>query len=602
MARDCQRAREQAFEALCGELTTEERGRHEAHLAECSDCRIHWQRVEEILTLTKQRTEVELSNEAENRVLRNLAPAISRTEQAAWRRFGWILATTTVAAVCLAVLWLPSQSPVDVGEAVVLARQGDVSVGDEQGLHRGETRVSVGSRLRISKQSHLHLKIQQDHLLVSSNSDVGLRRLTAEETVLDLERGTLAMSVDTAAERTVDVRAPFGTVRVVGTRFSVSTDDGGRVDTWHGVVEVTPSGSRDVVAVRAGQSFSAVSGEVFGLPSSSIDPLPSRLSGPFTTTGRTGAVMISGRPVGTQVWLDGELVGLSPLFVQWPVGTIHYRVVFGEHVESGALTVRENHVARVVHEFAGQEPPTKARHQSRSKKRSKQQRGGEALSDAPLAQALGRGDCEAGLGRALKLDSPALRADAKSRVAECYLQRNDTLKALEVYRQIRQQHRRTAAGQTALFEIGRLSEELGESTKAERAFAAYVKEYGRSPLAGDARFRLCSYALRAERHQEASRCLRDYRTHHARGERMAETLFLEATLHRDVTKDLEQAAQLFAQYGRLGQGDRLEDAAFWRAWCLRELESPDLEMAVRDYLKRFPGGSRAAKVKQWLSP
>jgi len=538
MSRECAYVEEHAFEALSGELEGEAYERYARHVAGCRPCRQHITSVQAVLEMTRARGDVVLPAESEDRVLRTLAPLFdelaAHERPGIWHGLRWALVPAVAAAAAVLVIVLqPDTQPLPLTTRIE-KRVGhvEISESDDQSI------LSTGCQLSTAPESTVLVRVGDDRLALLAESRVRLVRLEHADTTLQLDAGSLAMDVVPGrAGRNVTVKAPFGTVRVIGTLFRVSTEAGGEVATLRGSVRVYRHGDNDGVEVKGGQFLSIDSGELRSL---SADE--SRI-------------------------MDASLDATEPLEAKKP------------------------------------SPPTSERpartRSPRKAEPSPAKKARDLLSDALAAR-----DCDRALSLATSVSSQAHRerAEALSLVGECHLSSKEEKQALEIFEKIRRKYSKTPAGENALFEVGRLSEKLGQHDEARRAFQAYVRDYRHGPLVADARFRLCSIFLRAKRYDEALRCLRAFRKRHRRGERFVEALFLEATLHKDVKGDHSSAAALFDRYVQEGTGDKLEEACYWRAFSLKQVDDNRFESAARDYLKRFPDGPHAERVEQWLTP
>lgn len=157
-------------------------------------------------------------------------------------------------------------------------------------------------------------------------------------------------------------------------------------------------------------------------------------------------------------------------------------------------------------------------------------------------------------------------AQALVSVADCYLATNERERALRLYATTGAQFPKTAAGQNATYEAGRLALDLGQQKRARRAFEDYLARYPRGVLAGEALFRLCSLAVDARRFDTAIRCVRRYRREQPQGERTVDTYFIEATALREGPANCRAALAAYETYLARG-GERAALARQWSAWC-----------------------------------
>ena len=154
-----------------------------------------------------------------------------------------------------------------VATAFVLHRHGAPSAWDGAVLDSGQDQVSVA----LGDGSHIDLM---------PASTVRVVEGSAHSVRLDLHKGSARFDVAHVADRTFSVKTGNVTVRVVGTRFSVSTTkapDGRRVTVAveRGVVEVESGPGSEPTRIREGETWSTVESTAAPLPNASAEPGPS---------------------------------------------------------------------------------------------------------------------------------------------------------------------------------------------------------------------------------------------------------------------------------------------------------------------------------------
>lgn len=263
MSNSCERMHELAFDVALGRACNEDRVAYEQHVASCEAC----QRTAQLAPAVVGRVQDmprDLSPSRREHIFAALLPEIERAtgrrwwHVSAWRRA--LLLVPVGAAVALAVvLFVPRVDRRAPGEpelsAQILHRSGTFEIAAAQG--RAQPRVDAlaiesGSTLATGAGGEVALAVVSDRFLLGQASRVHLARLRHSAVELGLEQGNLIVEADPQARhRSFVVRAPFGTVTVVGTRFRVRTDDGGEVATMRGRVRVEADGQ--IYHVGAGQ-------------------------------------------------------------------------------------------------------------------------------------------------------------------------------------------------------------------------------------------------------------------------------------------------------------------------------------------------------------
>ena len=163
-----------------------------------------------------------------------------------------------------------------------------------------------------------------------------------------------------------------------------------------------------------------------------------------------------------------------------------------------------------------------------------------------------------------------LRAHALVLVANCSFGAGDVPAAVRLYREVSKRFPKTAAGQNATYELGRIAVQRDEPAQAIAAFTKYLKRYHHGPLASEALFRTCVLHMEAEDFKRALRCAKRYQRRFAKGQRSSRAVFMEATIHRSAFDDCRKAIEAYDRY--LAHPGKYEDEArSWKKWCVERL-------------------------------
>jgi TolA-binding protein len=198
---------------------------------------------------------------------------------------------------------------------------------------------------------------------------------------------------------------------------------------------------------------------------------------------------------------------------------------------------------------------------------------------------------------AAPVDAAASSALAEAREAR---RTGDSRRALALYG-------RLAAGggplaESALFEIGAIEhEDLRDPARALETWQRYRQRYPRGLLRAEADLSvievLPGLGQEGRALEEAQAFLRRY----PRSERRAEVARVAGDLAR-TRGDCRVALALYATAAERASGSDADDAAFGQAACLSRLEDPRAADALRDYLRRFPGGRHTAEAARLGRP
>ncbi len=241
-----------------GELPAERQQAFADHLADCRTCALEVAELEEAAALCATLRGAELP---EPRFTQDQAPAPRRPF---WRRpflFWTPVAAAAAAAVLLFILLSPAPKvpaptppvpdrsaaaalPVQIAETTgaTMLRPAD---GGEQVAFSGDTILHPGDVLDTGEKASVRIELEDgSQLQLSSGSQLALTSVGQAGDRFSLDRGSLHCRVTPRdAGRPFLVSAPEATVRVVGTRFTVTRKAGLGVEVrvQEGVVAVTPT-------------------------------------------------------------------------------------------------------------------------------------------------------------------------------------------------------------------------------------------------------------------------------------------------------------------------------------------------------------------------
>jgi len=328
---------------------------------------------------------------------------------------------------------------------------------------------------------------------------------------------------DRNRKRQIRVRLRRSSVTVVGTVFWVQSHDlRDEVSVWHGKVQVQTS-AEDALEVVAGQRLT-------------IDADGARLSSLDNAEGQS---------------MIAALEGTS-------------RDEATQELESEA-------------QVSPEEPPPTTRQTKRRRKRpDRAGQGSGERSVARIEQLCRDREFVAAedAARDLRGDVPDfLRAHALVLVANCTFGAGDSSGALRLYREVSKRFPKTAAGQNATYELGRIALQQNDSAQAISAFNQYLQRYRHGPLASEALFRTCVLHMEGEDFKRALRCAKRYQKRFPKGKRVSEATFMEATLYRSNFADCDSALDAYERY-LADPGDFEKEARSWRQWCIERLGEP----------------------------
>ncbi len=580
----------------------------QAHLQSCERCQA-WQQASQRLDLAVERyTEQALREGAVARVRARLEPEFRRQserlatpQRLSWFDWRWLsgLGVAAAAAAAALMLYLPmlreGREPV---AGWVLLREGQVAVRQGAGTsaaHQEERMLSSGDTIETSDHSDMVLALASDRVALAGNTRVQLQKLTRREVVLQLKSGTVVIDADPKAhQRRLRIEAEFGEVVVQGTLLSVSHAQGGSVSVTHGQVEVRLHDGSRPMRVGAGERLRREGSRFI------VEPALTPLVMPWTPAPDVtapvealGWLVVTSEPVAAQFEINGQPVGLTPLYVRWPAGHVSYRAVLEGQSDSGELEViagQGTHLTLQLSQPSAAEPDTHVTARSALSSRL-----GKLRTDAAAP------DCRTLAERNMRLNQTA-QASRWVEAAECYLAERQERQALKLYQRLTKELPRTESAANAWFEIGRLSESLGNASEARAAFSHYLRARPEGTLAGDALFRLCRLNVSEKRFGEARRCLSQYRRDYPGASRLSEVALIEAKIAKEVDEDCRAALPLLEQYlaSRPSQGS--EEAAFMRVDCLHTLASPALRERGAEFLTHYPHSKYVDKVRAWIAP
>ncbi len=338
--RDCRRFQSLEDRRAEGDLLTEEEELfRRRHMEECPRCRalvsiedllaydglgdgpqevlddvsLH-RRIADILDAADQEPIAAMQDESEG--LADAGPG--RSKGVRWLGFG-VVGVGLAAALSFAVVWFGSRSsrqPASLPGGKVLYRGGEVS------WSGGVNRVEAGAVLKVGKgRAGLALPCKAE-VAVLADTELELTNMGRKACRVRLKRGGLFVVV---AHRKDQVRfvveTSRGVVSVKGTAFSVSVAKGGlAVDVLRGLVTVDDR-DKGVQLVPAGQAYDSTSG-IHALAAGRLQGLAKLDSGLhlFSTSARRGGLAVDSDPPVAKIWVDGVLLGQTPLRARLPEG------------------------------------------------------------------------------------------------------------------------------------------------------------------------------------------------------------------------------------------------------------------------------------------
>ncbi|MEZ4270305.1 MAG: tetratricopeptide repeat protein [Myxococcota bacterium] len=557
MTIDCNWVQQSLFAYLGKELDVGMSESLDSHLSGCPVCQRRLQLTANFVDAIGHTNDLETI--VANRIFHDILPEFEKRTPR-HRRRNWILlggiglasAITATFVWFVAITWTQNRGSA-FAEAQPIVPHMAYRMGDVRLTSTSEY-LTAGNTIDTGETGQLWLILDEDIVLIRPNSTLLLKDLGRKHRRLGLSRGEVIVDAKPGdTKRTLTIAAPFADVSVIGTRFRVNADTD-EIQVSRGVVKISRSHERQML--RSGFKYLGTSGEIVPLSKEDATSIDQALEIPGEN-----------RPQQTLV---------SP--PNPPVPQTHAR-------ESRSTD-------RKPHQAAGK-PPEISRAANRIRNKS--------ATTRALTEILNSQDCRSlqMLARSSPTKHPD-RVERMSYLAECYVAEGATTKARQVYQTIVLSHPDTPYGQNALFEVGRLSEKLGQTQQAKDAFTRYVKDYPRSALAAESLFRTCMIAMQQEEYSTAKQCLQRYQRAYANGGRFAETAFILGQLHKDIFKNDTAAATAFTAALRLG-GYQPELSAYWRVFCFRRAGDTAYKSAAADYVQQFPKGNHVNEVKRWLN-
>lgn len=195
-----------------------------------------------------------------------------------------------------------------------------------------------------------------------------------------------------------------------------------------------------------------------------------------------------------------------------------------------------------------------------------------------------------------------MKAQELTTSAECWLERGSRERARDLFAQAAQVGRGTAAGETALVEVGRLAALLEDSRVALAASDEYLRDYPNGRLREVAAFRRCEMLVALGHGTESASCLATYRAAYPRGLRRAQATLWLARL-RQGTGSYVEAAELLAEFLRHApRAKERADAWYELILCRERAGSAGSREALDSALKEFPEDPRLADLRRRMRP
>ncbi|MEZ4272162.1 MAG: tetratricopeptide repeat protein [Myxococcota bacterium] len=517
MSWNCKTIQESLFAFLGEELTRTESAAFNEHAQTCAQCRRLVDTSRGLLEgLQQQRRDLQVGPHRE-RVRQRLRSALvtppshqssKKSFWEPWKIFMLLPAMAAAMGVVFVVLQRSSSQQNSTVHSSTLGFDNIARVTRRSGslpTYDSSTTISLGEfsqgdRIRTNSDT-IDVTIHSDRFRIQPHSDVQIAHIETNRVRWNLKTGEIWVVADPLRKaRTLQIEAPFGLVTVRGTVFQVGPSEV-RVD--RGIVEVDLPSRKAPVAVTSQQRLKVETGgqvlltqQPDQLEEHDLDDLWSQEGQPM------GAIMVDGDPKGSEVFIDGEKVGRSPVALRWPLGqwTLLVANEDGDFEKSIILDAKEvqttqfqiqstappiaqdNHPA--VESPVTKEPQPKpamgrGRRASGTKTISPQSVARKARLSKSLLRSLAARNCGAidrmtvDLSKATPLDA----ATQWTLLAQCYQASGRQRDARSVYEDIAQRFADTPGGQNALFEVGRLSEQLGDSQKALEAFQRYTVKY-----------------------------------------------------------------------------------------------------------------------------
>jgi tetratricopeptide (TPR) repeat protein/ferric-dicitrate binding protein FerR (iron transport regulator) len=557
------------------------------------------------------------------------AAARGQTRQ---RRRHWVLrpalAATAAAVVLSVVLFHGAQGPERLAPARIMSVSGQVAVVHDNDracpadsllscdIRPGHTiRARAGATTMIRLDAFTGLTLLGDAELTVLASSHARRRFR-------LRRGEVIASVSPrTARQSFEIVTENAVCKVVGTVFSVSYDSAANetgLSVFKGAVRMTPSGEHGggEMLVGAGR-FATIAGDrprapraltESQTPIQSISLLHQSLAVARDSAGGNGLLSIDSDPPNATVFLDGRLVGATPLIIQAPAGK--RSVVFSldgrrERIED--VMIEAGTTADIAASLRSPAPDVSPRRQPHARRRATrppQQAAGPAFDyathpdyvEALLQMTVGEYRKALALLEALK-DNPIISLDQRThimhKIAQCYRGLGDFERALQSIEQRRRNAATAIRRAHLLWEQANLKANcLEDYNGAERDLRDYIQNWPDGAWIDQAWQKL-GEVLYVQ--GEVAEALEAYERHvaHAQNTASLDKTFFE--LARILRTDRGAYSRAARWYNRLidqfPNSDYIEHALFELADCYRK--TGDIARARRvhaRYRKRFPEG------------
>ncbi len=527
-----------------------------------------------------------------------------------------VLGTPAVAAVPGGVVEL---------DGAVDRAEGPVSIdGEELSGTRGSFAFGPGTALVLGEDGRFGFRAGDDlRMALSGKTSLRVSRISGPLVELELERGRLAVEVDGSAGRMLDVRTPDALVRVRGTAFTVEVLPEGptRVGVVEGRVAVLP-------AAGSGAEREVAACEMIDFPGGFVVPLGDEqraltadLAPPggddldLDLGGEGRLVRFTGSPERVVVEVEGRAVGITPLTVRLPEGSLSYRLTapgmepLAGRLDDGPsgdsvgfeLAPAVAYLPRTVSPRT--EPPSIGRRietaaivgDAANVRWNLYQRARAAMTAGDLPYAIGL------LERAIEESSGDDLVGGLSLLADCYSAAGRYAEAARTFHRVAGLVPGTETAQNSRYEVGRLAaDRLGDPARARAAFTSYLASPVGGALREDAWFSLCKLDGREAKHREALHCFNEFLRAFPGGHHEAEARLWRGALTQDVEKRWA-AAELDLTWfiAARPRHPRAEEARYRVA--LGRFQGGDRRGALQmisEYLREHPDGQYKVRIER----
>jgi len=408
-----------------------------------------------------------------------------------WRRYGAI-AAGIAAVIVLAVLWSPWRR--DPARELALPTPTVAPPSARYLLLAGAVRTNTGSAA-LNGGLHFGQWVETNPIgsavlrlpcgaTVLLAGKTRLRLARAGLTEVALRRGALLALVDPQRPGArFAVVTKHGRVEVKGTVFQVTTDPtGSHAAVLRGRVQVNGT-NRPPVQVLAGQQVVVGAERATALSPATSQQLWQQVRLlDLLQTDRPATLVVTSRPVGAQVMVDGVTLGNTPLVVSLRPG--HRRL---ELSAKGYGAVREHVLLKALHKTSRdfELKPAKLTVLDPSSTAGRGPRG----SGAPAAPASDVRSLSKKSNHGTPATPPQDLRRALLNRAQLLRAARDWWGAAGAYRELIRRYPSTAEAATALVSLGVLQlRHLGQPAEALRAFQRYLKGRRRGALAREAAY------------------------------------------------------------------------------------------------------------------